>query len=73
MNELSNKNVAGGVPAKMANLADVELITFQAWSVPHLRVASVNTTTQRIVSTGTLSRDSFFHGFIPATHSCLRM
>ena len=66
VNELSySTHVAGGVPAKMANLGDVELIDFQAWSVPHVRVASVNTSTQRIVTTATLSRDSFFHGFIP--------
>jgi hypothetical protein len=66
VNELSySTHVANGVPAKMANLGDVELIDFQSWSVPHLRVASVNTTTKRIVTTAALARDSFFHGFVP--------
>src|SRR5579859_7132338 len=30
-----------GVPPTISNLSDVELIDFEAWDVPHLRVASV--------------------------------
>jgi Right handed beta helix region len=66
VNELSYSTKAvNGVPATMANLGDVELIDFEAWDVPHMRIASVNTTTQRIVTTGSLQEQSFFHGFIP--------
>ncbi len=72
VNELSySSNVVGGVPSSMANLGDVELIDFEAWDVPHLRVASVNTTTKRIITTTSLSKDSFFHGFIPGHHFLL--
>jgi len=49
----------------MANRGDVELINFEAWDVPHMRIASVNTTTQTIVTTQTLPKQSFFTGFIP--------
>lgn len=66
VNELSyTTKVVNGVPATMANLGDVELIDFEAWDVPHLRIVSVNTTTKRIVTMGTLQKQSFFHGFIP--------
>jgi len=62
---------AGGVPATMANLADVELIAFEAWDVPHLRIASVNTATQRITTTASLTKDRIYHGFIPGHHFLL--
>lgn len=66
VNEFSySTKTANGVPAKMANLGDVDLIVFEAWDVPHMRIASVNTTTKRIVTTSSLAHDSFFHGFIP--------
>ncbi len=66
VNELSySTKTVGGVPASMANLGDVELINFEAWDVPHMRIASVNTTTQRIVTTSSLPKLSFFTGFIP--------
>ena len=55
----------GGVPANMANLSDVELIDFEAWDVPHMRIASVDTVAQRIVTTESLSRLTMFSGFIP--------
>lgn len=56
---------AKNVPAKMANLGDVELINFEQWDVPHMRIASVKTSTRRIVTTASLSYQSYFHGFIP--------
>src|SRR3954469_15864812 len=66
VNELSYSTKAYlGVPTSIANLSDVELIDFEAWDVPHLRVASVNTSTQRIVTTAALPRNSIFFGFIP--------
>ena len=66
VNELSySTKVVGGVPATMANLGDVELIDFEAWDVPHLRVSSVNTSTKRIVTTASLTVQPYFHGFIP--------
>ncbi len=57
--------VAGAVPGTMANLGDVELINFEAWDVPHMRIASVNTATKTVVTTQTLTKSSFFTGFIP--------
>lgn len=66
VNELQySTGAANGVPSKMANLGDVELINFEAWDVPHMRIASVNTSTQRIVTTASLGVQSFFHGFVP--------
>jgi uncharacterized repeat protein (TIGR01451 family) len=62
---------AEGVPATMANLADVELIAFEAWDVPHLRIASVNTSLQRITTTASLTKDRIYHGFIPGHHFLL--
>jgi Right handed beta helix region len=61
---------AGGVPATMANLGDVDLIVFEAWNVSHMRIASVNTTTRRIVTTKTLKK-SGYSGFIPGHHFLL--
>jgi hypothetical protein len=58
----------GGVPASMANLSDVELIAFEAWNVPHMRIASVNTSTRRITTTTTLPRNAIYQGFIPGHH-----
>jgi hypothetical protein len=55
----------GAVPANMANLADVELIDFEAWDVPHMRVASVDTVAQRITTTDALSKLTMFTGFVP--------
>ena len=66
VNELSYSTKAYlGVPSSIANLSDVELIDFEAWDVPHLRVASVNTSTQRIVTTAALPMNSIYFGFIP--------
>lgn len=66
VNEFSyTTKAANGVPAKMSNLGDVDLIVFEAWDVPHMRISSVNTTTKRIVTTSSLEKQSFFHGFIP--------
>ena len=66
VDELSySTKIAGGVPAHMQNLGDVELIDFEAWDVPHMRIASVNTSTRRIVTTASLPKQSFFFGFIP--------
>jgi hypothetical protein len=66
VNELSYATPpTNGVPATMANLGDVELIDFEAWDVPHMRIASVNTSTQRIVTTGSLTVNSVFSGFVP--------
>ncbi len=66
VNELSySTHAIGGVPTTMANLGDVELINFEAWDVPHMRISSVNTATQRIITTASLSKQSFFTGFIP--------
>ncbi len=62
---------AGGVPSSMANLGDVELINFEAWDVPHMRVKSVNTTTHTIVTTASLTKNSFFTGFINGHHFLL--
>jgi hypothetical protein len=66
VNEFSYQTKAvGGVPAKMANLSDVEVIVFEAWDVPRMRIVSYNTSTQRIVTTGSLNRQTMFEGFIP--------
>lgn len=66
VNELSYQTKAYlGVPPTIANLSDVELIDFEAWDIPHLRVASVNTSTQRIVTTAALTKQTMFLGFIP--------
>jgi hypothetical protein len=66
VNELSySTHATNGVPASMANLGDVELINFEAWDVPHMRIASVDTTNKRIVTTASLPKQSFFTGFIP--------
>ncbi len=46
-------------------VGDVELINFEAWDVPHMRIASVNTATKTIVTTQSLPKLSFFTGFIP--------
>src|ERR1700739_515079 len=62
---------AGGVPSTMANLGDVELINFEAWDVPHMRVKSVNTAKQEIVTTASLTTNSFFTGFINGHHFLL--
>lgn len=61
----------GGVPATMANLADVDLIVFEAWDVAHMRIASVNTTTRRITTTKTLKKNAIYSGFIPGHHFLL--
>ena len=61
---------AGGVPAKMANLGDVDLIVFEAWNVSHMRISSVNTTTRRITTTKSLTQ-SGYSGFIPGHHFLL--
>lgn len=61
----------GGVPSTMANLGDVDLINFEAWDVPHMRIKSVNTTTKTIVTTFSLTRNSFFTGFITGHHFLL--
>ena len=61
---------AGGVPKKMANLGDVDLIVFEAWNVSHLRISSVNTTTRRITTTKALTQ-SGYSGFIPGHHFLL--
>jgi uncharacterized repeat protein (TIGR01451 family) len=58
----------GGVPASMANLADVELIVFEAWNVPHLRIASLNTSSRRITATSSLPRNAIYQGFVPGHH-----
>jgi len=66
VNELSYETKAYlGVPPTISNLSDVELIDFEAWDVPHLRVASVNTTNQTIVTTAALPKQTMFLGFIP--------
>jgi hypothetical protein len=62
---------AGGVPSSMANLGDVELINFEAWDVPHMRIKSVNTSTHTIVTTASLTKNSFFTGFITGHHFLL--
>jgi hypothetical protein len=62
---------AGGVPSSMAHLGDVELINFEAWDVPHMRIKSVNTSTHTIVTTASLTRNSFFTGFINGHHFLL--
>jgi hypothetical protein len=61
---------AGGVPSKMANLSDVDLIVFEAWNVSHMRISSVNTSTRRITTTKSLTQ-SGYSGFIPAHHFLL--
>jgi len=61
---------AGGVPSKMANLSDVDLIVFEAWNVSHMRIASVNTTTRRITTTKSLTQ-SGYSGFIAGHHFLL--
>ncbi len=54
-----------GVPTTISNLSDVELINFEAWDIPHMRVKSVDTTNQRIVTTAALPIQTMFLGFIP--------
>ena len=54
-----------GVPPTISNLSDVELIDFEAWDVPHMRVKTVDTTTQHIVTTAALPKRTMFLGFIP--------
>jgi hypothetical protein len=54
-----------GVPPTIANLSDVELIDFEAWDVPHLHVASIDHTNQRIITTAALPKQTMFLGFIP--------
>jgi hypothetical protein len=72
VNEFSYRTPpAGGVPSSMANLGDVELINFEAWDVPHMRIKSVNTSTGRIVTTATITKNSFFNGFINGHHFLL--
>ena len=58
-------NTAGAVPTTMANRGDVEIINFEAWDVPHMRIASLNSATKTIVTTQSLTKQSFFTGFIP--------
>jgi len=66
VNEFSySTSTIGAVPSNMANLGDVELIVFEAWDVAHMRIASVDTTNRRIVTTASLPKNSFFTGFIP--------
>jgi Right handed beta helix region len=60
----------GGVPSTMTNLADVDLILFEAWNVSHMRISSVNTTTRRITTTKSLTQSANF-GFIPGHHFLL--
>ena len=62
---------AGGVLSTMANLGDVELINFEAWDVAHMRIKSVNTSTKTIVTTSSLTKNSFFTGFINGHHFLL--
>jgi hypothetical protein len=72
VNELSYATPpSGGVPATMANLADVELINFEAWDVAHMRISSVNTSTKRIVTTASLTKNAIYTGFIPGHHFLL--
>jgi hypothetical protein len=61
---------AGGVPSKMANLGDVDLILFEAWNVSHMRISSVNTSTRRITTTKSLTQNGY-SGFIPGHHFLL--
>ncbi len=61
---------AGGVPSKMANLGDVDLIVFEAWNVAHMRISSVNTTTRRITTTKALTQNGY-SGFIAGHHFLL--
>jgi hypothetical protein len=69
VNELSYAtSPSGGVLATMANLADVELINFEAWDVAHMRIASVNTSTKRIVTTASLTKNDIYNGFVPGHH-----
>ena len=72
VNEFSYRTPpAGGVPSSMANLGDVELINFEAWDVPHMRIQSVDTTKQLIVTTTSIKKNSFFTGFINGHHFLL--
>ncbi len=57
-------HTAGAVPSTMANLGDVELVNFEYWDVPRLRVKSVDTVHQLIITNSTLGQNGF-HGFIP--------
>ncbi len=52
------------VPSQMANLSDVELVNFEYWDVPILKIKSVDTVHHLIVTTSTLG-ESGFHGFVP--------
>jgi Right handed beta helix region len=61
----------GGVPSTMANLADVELINFEAWDVAHMRISSVNISTQRITTTASITKNAIYLGFIPGHHFLL--
>jgi hypothetical protein len=66
VNEFSyTTKTVGGVPASMANRSDVEVIVFEAWDVARMRIASYNTSTQRIVTTSALGTQTMFRGFIP--------
>ncbi len=66
VDELSYETKANlGMPPTITDLSDVELIDFEAWDVPHLRIASINTATQRIITTAALPRETIFSGFIP--------
>ena len=66
VNELSYQTKAYlGIPPTIVNLSDVELIDFEAWDIPHLRVASIDRTNQRIVTTASLPKQTMFLGFIP--------
>lgn len=72
VNEFSYRTPpAGGVVWPMANLGDVELINFEAWDVPHMRIKSVNTSTKMMVTTTSITRNSFFNGFINGHHFLL--
>lgn len=56
--------IPSAVPATMANLHDVEIVNFEYWDVPRLRIKSVDTTRKLIMTTVTLGQ-SGFHGFVP--------
>ena len=72
VNEFSYRTPpAGGVVWPMANLGDVELINFEAWDVPHMRIKSVDTSKQLIVTTTSITKNSFFNGFINGHHFLL--
>jgi hypothetical protein len=62
---------SGGVPSTMANLADVDVIVFEAWDVAHMRISSVNTSIKRITTTSALPKNAIYQGFIPNHHFLL--